>query len=200
MPIICPLCVPFRLTPPPSPLSGKNVQFVDMNRLPKKYRDRVVGQLKTKREQAEEERQSQREEQEEEDRLVRVAEARAQVEMRRELDLQLQRGRDGRAAAWGMGTMAAPGGACREGGGAVAGDENELLGSMPEGSSSGDALADVGGRGGAEAEEEFVVPPGWELPGSQKPGGVSLQDLEEEDEEEEDGEEEEGEDGDVSPT
>ena len=38
------------------PSSGKNVQFLDMNRLPSKYRDRVVGQLKNRREQAEAER------------------------------------------------------------------------------------------------------------------------------------------------
>lgn len=37
--------------------AGKNVQFVDMSKLPKKYRDRVVGQLKSRQEQAQEEQQ-----------------------------------------------------------------------------------------------------------------------------------------------
>ena len=48
-------------------LSGKNVQFVDLSRLPKKYRDRVVGQLQTRKEKLEAER------------LERVEEARRQV-------------------------------------------------------------------------------------------------------------------------
>ena len=47
--------------------SGKNVQFVDLSRLPKKYRDRVVGQLQTRKEKLEAER------------LERVEEARQQV-------------------------------------------------------------------------------------------------------------------------
>ncbi|GAX77278.1 hypothetical protein CEUSTIGMA_g4724.t1 [Chlamydomonas eustigma] len=175
-------------------LEGKNVQFLDMNRLPKKYRDRVVGQMKSHQQQLLEEKEDLLEQQKmqqelervEVERQARLKAAYDQLELRRNLDLQMKlRGASRQEQLlWRQGQetgeMLADEYVVTEVGEEASSDGHERVGSIHQGLSAEERVwhnAEEGGsdlrfqdaedEGVADDSSDYVVPPGWELPGSQ---------------------------------